>query len=110
VIRRGDDDRIDVGPRQQLPVVPGRHEVRPELLLRPGGPAVVRVGRCHEGRARHSQGGLGVARPHVTDADCRELDAIVGRDLPAAGNQRVGHGQRHRRGGTEADELTTGRA
>src|SRR5690348_11519787 len=93
MIGSADDHRIDFFPREYLPVISCREDLRSVDLFHVLQPAVIAVACCHKLGETGSDGTLGIALAHATAADQCDLNLVISRDLMRRG--RLPGQQRH---------------
>jgi hypothetical protein len=109
----GDDDRIDVRPRQQLAEIGNRGAFRIAILLidralRAFESLQTDIGDSEDPGVRHLEEAANVAAAHPPDADVPNRDAIARRSRLRSGDDVPGHDhRRHDRGGGGAQEIAT---
>ena len=89
VVRRADDDSVDVVPSENLPVIPSGEDVVPVALLRGGQSPVEAVSRGHELHAGHAQRSRHVRHAHAAGPDHGQVDLIAD-GLVGARRDRIG--------------------
>ncbi len=78
VVGRADQDRIDIGTRQNLFVIPGSEHIAPVDFFHVFQPSVVAVARRDNLGQSGGGGTLGVRLPHPSATDQGDLNLIVG--------------------------------
>ncbi len=98
VVRRGNDDGIDVFTRQNLAVVAGREDVAAPQLLRVRQPPVIAIGHGDELHARHLQRDFRIALALNTRANQGKMNGVGRRPERSLRKQRLQMRYRNTRG------------